>query len=828
VIGTLVVGGAVLPMLALLQPALWRRALWALVALVAICGISELLGRLKHPRAASWWFVLGLVGLITANALQAGGIVSPGIRSMLVFVLIAGVLLGEVAAISVAVLCSLIGLTLAIMEMGGILPAHTLDYSPISQWLLLSLYLGVTVALMRLIARSVHESQRYESAALVGEQRANDQLGAVLKASGIGIWSYDAEGDTYRADARVHEIMGSTGQPADLIPAGLWRAQVVPEDLPALVALLTRLNREGGSDQQSLRVRTHDGALRHLDITCIANAQQSDGSFAITGLVLDRTTEREAEAARVAATEALTERLKELRLLHAASRLLRPGRPLDASLLHALMEMIPPAFLHPDRTVVQLRCGGTTAQSEAWRTTRWSLTQPIACSNPAGELVVGYLEDAEEDRDPFLPEERELLASLAEMLEAFVARDQAERLRNSLEHQLRQSQKMEALGTLAGGIAHDFNNILTAISGNLALARAEVGSRDPLLEPLDELERATARASDLVRRILLFSRKQDVAMRSIRLAAVVDEVAKLLRASTPPRIQVSVTHAPDAPRVLADESQLHQVLVNLGTNGIFAMGDGDGDGVLAFETDTMTVRSETSSDEAALVPGRYLRLVVRDTGAGINPEILDRLFDPFFTTKGSAGTGLGLAVVHGVVQSHGGQISVESVVGKGTAFTILLPAHEAAPSATPIGPTKIERGRGDRVLYVDDEEAIVFVMSKMLRSIGYQCEGFTSPVEALQAFRTTPHGFDVVVSDFSMPLMSGTSLARELQGIRPGIPVIVSSGYAADEIETGPETGVQAVIPKPVSIVELSHALAGLLGRQITTPAASPPGPAPR
>ncbi len=266
--------------------------------------------------------------------------------------------------------------------------------------------------------------------------------------------------------------------------------------------------------------------------------------------------------------------------------------------------------------------------------------------------------------------------------------------------------------------------------------------------------------------------------------------------------------------MLADEGQLHQVLVNLGTNAIYAMGARQG--TLAFELDTIA-----PEESSGLPPS--LRLVVRDTGAGIEPGIRDRLFDPFFTTKGSAGTGLGLAVVHGVVQSHGGQISVASTVGVGTTFTIELPSHLSAAPVLAQGERTVARGHGERIMYVDDEEAIVFVIVKMLRRIGYECEGYTSPLDALQAFRTTPYAFDAVVTDFSMPMMAGTLLARELERIRPSIPVIVSSGYTTEEIETGTGTGVGAVLPKPVSIVELSHCLATVLGRPEVTSVASPP-----
>ncbi|MDX2261353.1 MAG: ATP-binding protein [Gemmatimonadales bacterium] len=823
--GTLVVVAIALSVIVLVQPALWARSLGTVIALAAVAGMTELLGRRGHPVAASWWMLLGIILIIATNALHAGGITSPGVRSLLVCVLIAGVLIGERAAIGVAVISSAIGLALALMERGGVLPASSVVYDPLAQWVLLSLYLGVTVVLVRFFARSAEASFHREAEAVFGARQASEQLDAVMTASGIGVWSYHAGPDLYVGDARVHEIMGSAGDPAVPIPAAAWRAQVVPDDLPALVAMLTRLSRQGGSETQSLRILTPSGDARHLDITCTGTRTTSGGGYEVTGLVHDRTAEHRAEAARAEATTALGERVMELTLLHAASRLLRSGRPLDDALLADLVALIPPAFQYPERTVAHIRCGDLAASTPRWGDTRARLEQRLACGTPSGEIVIGLVDEDAELSDTFLPEERELVASLAEMLESFIAREHAEQLHASLEDQLRQSQKMEALGTLAGGIAHDFNNILTAIGANITLARSEAAPDDPIRDPLDQIDRAATRATELVRRILLFSRRQESEMRLTHLGPIVQEVAELLQASTPAHIQVLVRQAADLPPLRADESQLHQALVNLGTNAVHAMGEREGR--VAFEVDHRTIRDDPDGP-TALAPGSYLSLVVRDSGVGIDPVIRDRLFDPFFTTKGSAGTGLGLAVVHGVVQAHGGQISVDSVVGEGTAFTLLLPAEATTPPVAPMGEQVLERGRGERVLFVDDEEAIVYVMVKMLRGIGFACEGFTSPLEALQAFRTTPHAFDAVVTDFSMPMMTGTLLARELQRIRPGIPVVVLSGFTADEIATGSGTGVDTVIPKPVSIVELSHALATMLDRPVVTDAASPPGSAPR
>ena len=384
-----------------------------------------------------------------------------------------------------------------------------------------------------------------------------------------------------------------------------------------------------------------------------------------------------------------------------------------------------------------------------------------------------------------------------------IARDVSERV--SLEEQVRQTQKMQALGTLAGGIAHDFNNILTAINGNAELALADAA--DPgVRESLQEIQEAGGRAKDLVRQILIFSRRQEVRREVTDLAPIVEEALKLLRTNLPKTIQVSTRIAPDAPVVEADATQIHQIVMNLGTNAGHAMGER---GTLAIDLDHVTIKSgEVPAID--LRPGSYARLTVRDTGVGMSPEILKRIFEPFFSTKGDAGTGLGLSVVHGIMRDHDGAITVESAVGKGTAFHLYFPAAEASLSAGKPGPAAIPRGRGQHVMVVDDEEGLAFLMNRVLTRLGYRATSFANPHEALQAFRTTPAAFDGVITDLSMPGMGGLELVRELKAIRPSIPIAVASGRPEDR-EMEATAGVRLMIQKPATIEEIADALARLL-----------------
>jgi signal transduction histidine kinase len=386
---------------------------------------------------------------------------------------------------------------------------------------------------------------------------------------------------------------------------------------------------------------------------------------------------REVERSRELALFSLSERVKELRLLHAASRLLQGDRPLDRALCAELVAMMPQAWQHPACCEARITFGDIDERTPGWRDTPWQLSAAFSTISGSGVVAVAYTENpARAGEEVFLDEERDLITSLAEMVSSAIDRAHVERRRRTLEQQLRQSQKMEALGTMAGGVAHDFNNILTAIGGNASMAREDLQPGHPATESIVEIQQAHARAVDLVRRILTFSRKQDSHKTSVNLAPVIDEAVKLLRVSLPKHISITTEYAADLPAVLADSTQVHQIVMNLGTNASHAMKAGRGS--LSITLNGVTFRDRDEMPAVELRPGGYLRLDIADTGSGIPPEIVERLFEPFFTTKGDAGTGLGLSVVFGIVREHGGAITVQTAVGEGTTFSVYLPVTSAA------------------------------------------------------------------------------------------------------------------------------------------------------
>jgi len=382
-----------------------------------------------------------------------------------------------------------------------------------------------------------------------------------------------------------------------------------------------------------------------------------------------------------------------------------------------------------------------------------------------------------------------------------------------LEEQFRQSQKLEAIGTLAGGIAHDFNNILGAILGNVDLALADVGSAHPARESLVEIQRAGHRARDLVQRILSFSRKEAHERRPVSLTAVVEEGARLLRATLPAGVDLVATSASDVPEVLADSSQIHQILLNLGTNAWHAIGDRPGRIEISLRATTLNGGGE---HPAELPPGRYAVLEVSDDGQGMDAATLSRAFEPFFTTKPPGrGTGLGLSVVHGIVQNHGGAITARSQVGRGTTFVLYFPAIAAAAAAQRAEPPAPARGQGQHVLYLDDEAPLVLLAARTLERLGYRATGFSDPAEALRAFAAKPHDFDLVITDLNMPGTSGLTVAAEILRIRPGMPVVLASGYVTEALrQQAEEIGIRHVLYKPSTLEEFSRDLHRLLSEK--------------
>jgi two-component system, cell cycle sensor histidine kinase and response regulator CckA len=375
-----------------------------------------------------------------------------------------------------------------------------------------------------------------------------------------------------------------------------------------------------------------------------------------------------------------------------------------------------------------------------------------------------------------------------------------------LEEQVRHTQKLEAVGTLAGGIAHDFNNILGAIMGFAELARRRLDDRPEVRSHLEDILAGGSRAAALVRKILTFSQRAHSERKAILLGPVVREASDLLRATLLPSIELLCDTSADTAPVLADAGQIHQIVMNLGTNAAHAMRNGPGTLEITLQT-RMVLAGETPADPP-LTPGTYAHLKVRDYGIGIPPEIRDRIFEPFFTTKGpQEGTGLGLAVVHGIVRDHEGHLALESAPGQGSTFHVYLPSVETEIQLPVFHHDPTPRGSGERILFVDDEEALRRVGRSILLELGYLCEVAADAREARELLEASPRAFDLVITDHAMPGGSGMELAASLREVCPGLPVILVTGHASElDPETLRANDFAHLLYKPLSFETLAKA----------------------
>jgi signal transduction histidine kinase/ActR/RegA family two-component response regulator len=382
----------------------------------------------------------------------------------------------------------------------------------------------------------------------------------------------------------------------------------------------------------------------------------------------------------------------------------------------------------------------------------------------------------------------------------------AEEERQRLSAQLRQAEKMQAVGHLAGGIAHDFNNILGAILGygELAQRKAEGDQR----RYLDTIMSAGNRAKSLVTQILSYSRAEGAERVPVIVAPIGQEVVDLMRGSSPATIEVqfNVEGAEEA-TVLGDPTRLHQLLMNLCTNAVQAMGDESGILELTVAAETLVEPRTVRTGE--IPAGDYVRVTVKDTGHGIAPEVIDRIFEPFFTTKPAGrGTGLGLALVHAVVTEHRGFIEVASEIGRGTTFNVWMPQVQPEEYADE-SLEELTMGQGQVILAVDDEPDVLHALEEMLASLGYEPVGFNSSREALDAVRQNPRRFDAVVSDEVMPEITGTQMSLELRKLNPTLPIVIASGYGGAGFETRAlSAGVNRVLKKPYRMSDIAESLA--------------------
>jgi PAS domain S-box-containing protein len=632
-------------------------------------------------------------------------------------------------------------------------------------------------------------------------RESQERFALAVAGSNDGIVDWDVVNDRMYSSPRAMEIMGVKSD-VTLRTRAEWRELVVyhPDDA-ARVRTELRAFLDGPNELRDAEYRVKVGAgqyrwIRHRN-KCIRDAQGKP--LRVSGSVSDidaqkraeeelRASEEQYRAIFDATADALVLRDADLRVIDVNPAFLEMSG-------YAREEVIGETrmiFVQPEETPYGEQ---TFARALAGEHMRYEVR---------GKRKDGSAFDLEIRSIPIRYRGRPHMLGIGRDI---TAQKRAETERARLEGQLLQAKKLEAIGTLAGGIAHDFNNILAAILGYGEMAQKAAPEGSALRRHVDAVVNAGLRAKSLVARILAFSRSGIGERVAVNVEAVVGEALDLVAASLPFDVKLVRRLSAGDAAVMGDPTQIHQVVMNLCANAVQAMKS------IGRLTVFLDVVDKTASMAATspLAAGRYVRLRVRDTGSGIPAKVLERIFDPFFTTKGvGVGTGLGLSLVHGIVTDLGGGIDVESRVGEGSTFTVYLPFGGEAPAGRSIE-REVARGNGETVLLVDDEEALVRLGEEMIAELGYEPVGFTSSAAALKAFRASPERFNAVLSDETMPEMTGSDLAREIRSIRPDMPVVLMTGFISPALSArARDIGVAEVLAKPLVAADIARSLAGV------------------
>ena len=656
----------------------------AALAAVFIIALGFAVLRLNRGRThlAAMVFAAGLISLITALAITAGGgMRAPGATMYIVVVLMTGLLLGERAAAVTAAVCAILCLGLVLAERFGLLlPA--IQYQSTTLWWLSCLFMVLIVVLMRLPALAVRNAIRYAQFELRERKRTEQEL------------------------LEKQKLL-----------------QTMIEETPAAVAMF-------------------DTQMRYLAYSRRWLADYRLGDRDLKGL--------------------------------------------------GHYEVFPE--IGEDWKAVHKKCmeGATESREE----------DPF----PRGDGTQDFLRWVVQ---PWQKGNGEI-GGILMLTEVITDRIRAREERRSLRDQLHQAQKMDALGTLASGIAHDFNNLLAIIAANAESGCMETFGGTGARNYFEEIKNASARANELVRQILLFSRKQDSERRTIALLPIVMDALALLRATLPTSVEFRTALGTAVPAVAANATQVYQILVNLGTNAGQAMPAG---GVMTLSLDHTHIAKGEGAACGELHEGEYVRISIHDTGIGMTRATMERIFEPFFTTRGIEGTGLGLSVVHRLVMDHRGAITIESDVGKGSTFRVYFPVAGAdAVDQSPALVNGAARGNGEHILYIDDEERLAHALKRLLTILGYRCTVYSDPEAAVSAFRANPNQFDAVIADITMPGLSGIDVAKALRAIRPRIPLALTSGRTSQEtLDLASSLGFNVWLPKPATVDNLCQTLDVLL-----------------
>ncbi len=551
---------------------------------------------------------------------------------------------------------------------------------------------------------------------------------------------------------------------------------------------------------------------RYMDITYYPYYSEANNvlGFVVNGRNI---TERKlAEDALLERTHEIEERIKELNCLYSISQIWeRAGFSFEV-MIQEIVELLPNSWQYPEITCSQVIIDDIEFRTKNFKKTKWKLSSTIiAYGEKMGTLEIYYLEEKpKSDEGPFLNEERNLINAISEQLARIIENERIEKTLHENENKDRL--KMESIDTLTGCITHEFNNVLYMIIGNTELALEDIPEWNPIYANLREIKSAVLRATGIVKQLINFNRQADQALKPIDTVIVIKDFLKSLRSTIPPSIEIRKNLPETEVMILGDPTQINHVMMNLCINATQEMEETGG--ILEISVDTVTLDEHAADAYLDLNIGDYVKVTVRDTGSGIEPEIIDRIFDPYFTTKAvGKGSGMGLSVVRGIVKRHSGAITVDSEIGEGTTFTILFPVTtEKLEVETE---TIFEPSLGtEAILFIDDEKSIVDMTGQVLERLGYKVETRLNPAEALELFQSSPERFDIVITDMTMPQMTGVKLSDKLKEIRPDIPVILCTGHRSlISEEKAKEMGIDGYVMKPIMMRKLGKTIREVLDK---------------
>ena len=646
-----------------------------------------------------------------------------------------------------------------------------------------------------------------ESRASIAEQRSK-RLEVALESLRAGCWEWDREADTIRFDPQWAAVSGLAPSGFGSLTFAEWRERCHPDDIDAVTKSIEEyLNGNEDVLELELRVRHDDGSgwSRVLDRARITRRDQNGKPSLLTGtrqIVTNGLDSGEPRAKKAQEKlQALIDHIPgAIYHIDAAGQTTIRSRPPEflkalASEHHATPLFNTLSMIHHDDRHMVAGAYSKLREEPQSRTLVYRIVAP--------EGGVRWIED--HMRSSFSDDGlfSGIDGLLCEITDRIASLEEARRL----EAQLRKSQRLETIGTLAGGIAHDFNNILTPILGYAEMGLGGVEEEEPIHEYFAEIMQAAERAQKLVAQILTFSRAEEGKVMPVSIREIIDEAIQLLRPSLPSTIVIEEQIDHSCRNVLADPTQMHQIIVNLCTNASHAMEENGG--VLKIGLREIIAGNGFPPVVPKLPDGNYVELSISDTGTGMDELTAERIFEPFFTTKSiDKGVGLGLSVVHGIVIAANGQINVESEPGKGSTFHVWLPAVENKTSARQEEKPQPAKYAAN-VLFIDDEPAAVQMVSIMMTKLGYQIRAEKSPVEALKLFREQPAHYDLVITDLTMPEMTGIQLTSEIHKISPSIPVILMTGYGKviDHDTPLKHYGISRLLKKPVKLAQLASAV---------------------